>query len=145
MGDLKTIRVREAKPRDVGLFRKLWTQFLYGQKEQGSVRDEKALGLYEHLFHLYMSKEAEGIVLFVADKGVLMWGDNGPLLAYPEKTLSAWGDFSDGNPEIKAALVAHAEEWAKSNGYVNVLYETFGATVAPEGYTEIGTMFKKRL
>lgn len=145
MGDLKTIRVREARPRDIGLFRKLWTQLLAMQREQGSSRDVKALSLYEHMFNLYLSKEADGIVLFVADKGVLMWGAHGPLDVYTEKTVAAWGDYSDGRPEIKAALINHAEDWARASGYVNVLYETFGVAQEPEGYSEIGRMFKKRL
>jgi hypothetical protein len=145
MAELKNIRVREAKGRDIGLFRKLWTLLIQTQCEQGSGRDLKALALYEHLFNRYVAKEADGIVLFVADKGVLMWGDHGPLDVYAEKTVASWGDYSDGNPEIKTALLAHAEEWAKSCGYVNVLYETFGAQQAPEGFCEIGTMFKKRL
>lgn len=145
MAELKNIRVREAKGRDIGLFRKLWTQFLETQRTQGSGRDVKALALYEHLFNSYVAKEADGIVLFVADKGVLMWGEHGPLDIYTEKTVAAWGDYSDGNPDIKAALLVRAEEWAKSVGYVHVLSEAFGTAGAPEGYDEIGRMFKKRL
>lgn len=145
MSELRNIRVRPAKMRDLGLFRKLWTQLLEAQARQGSLRDAKAMTLYELLFNQYLEQKLNGTVLFVADQGVLMWGDHGPLDVYKEKTVAAWGDFSNGNPSIKAALLEKAEEWAKDQGYVNVLYEIYGNAGVPEGYVELGRMLKKRL
>lgn len=145
MSELRNIRVRPAKLRDLGLFRKLWTQLLAAQATQGSLRDTKSMALYELLFNQYIEQKLNGTVLFVADQGVVMWGDHGPMDVYKEKTVAAWGDFSNGNPFIKAALLEKAEEWAKSQGYVNVLYEIYGKAGAPEGYVDFGRMLTKRL
>jgi len=75
----KKIRVREAKPRDLGLFRKLWVEFLKEQSEKGSfiLNTEHNLRVYEAVFNLYTEKTIPGTVLFIAEDAVLMWGQAG--------------------------------------------------------------------
>ena len=52
---IKNPRVRVAKPRDVGLFRKLWKLFLEEQKEMGGVilPNEQNLEIFTNLFKIY--------------------------------------------------------------------------------------------
>jgi hypothetical protein len=53
MPELKNIRVREAKTRDRGLFRKLWKKFMEEQAGKGELilPNEKNLDFYTSLFN----------------------------------------------------------------------------------------------
>lgn len=121
MPQLKNIRVREAKDRDIGLFKKLWLELLVDQEKAGSVvrADEQTLSFYETLFNAYLNHNLPGTVLFVADKAVLMWGDSGSPLSYPEKTVTAWGHYvvPESNPRIEEKLILTATEWAREQGF----------------------------
>ena len=86
MAELKKIRVREARPRDVGLFRSLWSQFLREQQEAGSIirgDSEKNLEIFTNVFKTYVDKEASeydqhnGIALFIGEVAVLLVGASG--------------------------------------------------------------------
>ena len=146
MAELKRLRVREAQSRDIGLFRKLWTELLNAQRGQGSVTQasEKTMVLYEALFNTYVENHLEGVVLFVADKGVLMWGEN-TSIEYDDKTLIAWGDFGSAVEGVKEALIERAEEWAIEHEYKGILRQSFGTVVPSKGYKEIGTLLFKTL
>lgn len=77
MADLKNIRVRKAKPTDHGLFSKLWLKMLEAQHEAGStiLPNDHNLEVALQLFNAYVDGDLDGVVLFVSDVGVLMWGD----------------------------------------------------------------------
>ena len=81
MAELKKIRVREAKPRDVGLFKKLWGEFLIEQEKLGSMikGSEKNLDIYTSVFSKYVDPESgyEGVAMFIGEVAVVMAGDNG--------------------------------------------------------------------
>lgn len=90
------IRVREAKLRDKGLFRKLWSQLLEDQYEKGSqvLPSENNLDIYEVIFEKYVSGEFPGVVLFVAEDAVLMWGHTGQeALETKDKIATGWGTY----------------------------------------------------
>ena len=96
MAELKNIRVREAKERDLGLFRKLWMGLLEEQEAKGSTTKatKKTLAVFENIFQAYVEGKYEGIVLFIADKAVLMWGDSGVGIDYSKgKIASGWGTY----------------------------------------------------
>jgi ribosomal protein S18 acetylase RimI-like enzyme len=86
MAELKKFRVRQAKPRDVGLFKSLWSRFLAEQEGLGSIirGSERNLEIYTSVFSKYVNidpdtekPEYEGIVLFISEIAVVMAGDNG--------------------------------------------------------------------
>lgn len=129
MSELKHIRVREAKIRDIGLLKKLWTKLLEKQKEEGSIIkvNEKTLNFYENLFNVYVTGEHEGLVIFVADKGVLMWGDPGSPLDLPGKLIMAWGVYIEPEFEelIKKPLFEYALNWLKEHKFTGILTEKY--------------------
>lgn len=73
---MKKVRVRKATPRDKGLFRKLWADYLDHQHKAGSfvLANDHNLSVFEGIFDLYTQELQPGIVLFIAEDAVLMWG-----------------------------------------------------------------------
>jgi GNAT superfamily N-acetyltransferase len=107
--ELKNIRVREAKARDRGLFRKLWKKFMEEQAGKGELilPNEKNLDFYTSLFNLYVSGEVQGTVLFVADQAVSMWGDQVSYLDQkPGRGASCWGMYVE--PENRRRGISNA-------------------------------------
>jgi hypothetical protein len=73
----KSPRVRGAKPGDRNLFRKLWLEYLtesYETKDSEFKPDDFNMERYSKLFDLYVSEMFPGVVLFIGDSAVLMWG-----------------------------------------------------------------------
>lgn len=124
MPELKHIRVREAKARDIGLFKKLWLELLEEQAGKGSIirPTEKTLTFYEALFDAYVSGRFDGIVLFVADSGVLMWGDSGSPIEFPSKAVTNWGIFAD-RADVFEELETAAKKWSLENDFAAVLHQ----------------------
>jgi hypothetical protein len=139
MPELKRIRVREAKARDIGLFKKLWGEML---EKQDSVIESDS-GLYEDLFTAYTEGRLDGIVLFVADRGVLMWGSPVSPLKYPDNPVVAWGmyAFGDAAEAIEGALKEHARDWAKEN-YESLLVQVPGASSGMDGLEPVATILQ---
>jgi hypothetical protein len=135
MSGVKKLRVREAKARDVGLFRKLWADFLRDQVEQGAkVADNaRSLKFFEKLFEIYVMGAYEGTALLVADKGILMWGDAGSPIEYTAgKTAIAWGSYVapvENRVEIYAALETRALEVLREKNFKGVTRSVFQAEV----------------
>lgn len=75
--EIKRIKVRKAKPGDHGLFKSLWMELLEAQAELGStiIPNEHNVEAVMSLFNAYVSGDLDGVVLFVANVGVLMYGD----------------------------------------------------------------------
>jgi len=77
-------RVRNAKEGDRNLFRKLWKDYLteaYNSKDSEIQPDDFNLDRYSMFFDFFVSGQLPGIVLFIGDSAVLMWGgfgDNDP-------------------------------------------------------------------
>ena len=107
---MKKARVRNATVRDAGLFQKLWFQMLVAQSESGNIiyANEHNLDIYLGLFEAYVEEEAAGVVLFVADTGVLMWGEAGSPFetAVGLKPCTGWGQFV--SPEARGKGVLDA-------------------------------------
>jgi len=135
MSGVKKIRVREAKARDVGLFRKLWADFLQDQAGKGAkVADSaRSLKFFEKLFEIYVMGAYEGTVLLVADKGILMWGDAGSPIEYKDgKTAMGWGEYVvpvENEAEIRDALETKAIEILREQGFKGVTRAVFHADV----------------
>lgn len=135
MSGVKKIRVREAKARDLGLFRKLWAEFLQDQAGKGAkVADSaRSLRFFEKLFDIYAAGAFEGTVLLVADKGILMWGDAGSPVEYKDgKTAMAWGSYVvpvENEAAIYEALETKAIEVLLEQGFKGVTRAVFQADV----------------
>lgn len=98
MAELKKIRVRAAKPRDIGLFKKLWGDFLKEQETLGSMikGSERNLDIFTTIFTKYVEeKDYEGVALFIGEVAVLMAGDNGTQaeLTIGHKPANVWGIY----------------------------------------------------
>jgi ribosomal protein S18 acetylase RimI-like enzyme len=102
MPALKKPRVREAKPRDIGLFRKLWKLYLEDQVEQGGVilPTEDNLEVYVNIFKMYVDEDipedaqTDGVVLFIGEVAMIMWGDSDSVVETTMgKTAYAWGVY----------------------------------------------------
>lgn len=129
---MKKIRVRKAKERDLGLFRKLWKPYMEeenggGNPVQGSDRN---VAFYEQLFKKYTSGEWPGCCLFVGEDGVLLWGYGGqrPLdLDWDAARLAhGWGVYV--RPEsrkngISRALYEAGREEMRQLGFERVMGE----------------------
>jgi ribosomal protein S18 acetylase RimI-like enzyme len=118
MAEMKNIRVRDAKVRDIGLFRSLWSRCINELKDKdkfpsSSVKD--SMEFFENLFNLY-TESSDGFVLFVADKGVLVAGK-----AEAEKdTAQIFGVYvapNDKSQEISKALLGEAKSRLEENKY----------------------------
>jgi GNAT superfamily N-acetyltransferase len=93
---VKKIRVRVAKERDLGLFRKLWREFLVEHYEVGSkVLVDENMPLFEQIFNMYVSGEEKGVVLFVGECAVAMWGTPGEMSIRTEldPIATGWGIY----------------------------------------------------
>jgi GNAT superfamily N-acetyltransferase len=104
---MKKIRVREAKPRDRGLFKKLWKLYLEEEHERGGVvlPTDENVEVAATLFDRYLGEDFDGVVLFVADKAVLMYGDAGMFYKTSlGKVATPWGIYVD--PEVRNLSVA---------------------------------------
>jgi hypothetical protein len=141
MPELKKIRVREAKARDIGLFKKLWLELLEKQHSEGSVvlAGDQTLAFYEALYTAYIDGRFEGVIFFVADKGVLMWGDSGSPLQYPGKTVTAWGHMAH-DDKINEALLEAADTWAKEKGFEGIIAQTPVQVPPSDGFTPFAAL-----
>ena len=143
MPELKKIRVREAKARDIGLFKKLFAGFLEKAAKEGSpvLASEKSLSMYESLFDVYLSpdSEYEGVILFVADVGVLMCGDAGIPLDHSGKPLTLWGIHVTADPPeaVREALQQRAMEWAKEHEFTGVFMDSYRDSEPIEGFESV--------
>jgi GNAT superfamily N-acetyltransferase len=117
MGDMKKIRVRKAKASDHGLFKKLWMELLQAQNELGStvISDEQSIEPVMQLFTAIIDGDLDGVVLFVADAGVLMYGDAGnPMhLTVGEKVAYGYGHYVRPDARGKGILDAMITEAVK--------------------------------
>jgi ribosomal protein S18 acetylase RimI-like enzyme len=127
MSELKHIRVREAKPRDIGLFKKLWSAYLKEQSELGNLVEASDFNLevYANIFKMYIDPNHEapldGAVLFVADKGVIMWGSPGASLETKLGVLAqGWGQYVTPDARqsgIATAMVAEMIKKLRERGF----------------------------
>ena len=114
MGELKRIRVRKATMRDSGLFKKLWLKMMEEQHAAGSLvlPNEANLAVMVNLFEKYVTDELDGVVLFVSNVGVLMYGDMGhPFeLSVGDRVAFGWGQFVAEENRGKGVLDKMVEE-----------------------------------
>ena len=118
MPELKNIRVREAKPRDVGLFKKLWRKYMEQQQDLGSpiLASDSNLELMTKFFDAYVDPESsvDGVVLFIADVAVIMWGDTGSYFETSYgKTAYGWGIYVESEHRGKGMSKMLYEEMFK--------------------------------
>jgi GNAT superfamily N-acetyltransferase len=100
MAKTKKIKVREAKPGDRNLFKKLWLEYLqesYENSRSDVLPIEENIEVFAHIFDQYIDKESgfDGIVLFIAEDAILMWGTQGApaLKTHWEKIANGWGTY----------------------------------------------------
>lgn len=125
-GKPKKIKIRDAKLRDVGLFTKLWKQYLESNEKLGAAitAAERNLVTPAFLFEQYVSGRLSGIVLFVADYAVLMAGEGPAPIDYNcGKVAIIWGLYvMDGKDEgIGAEIVQTALRVLKQKGFDSAL------------------------
>lgn len=90
-------RVREARLEDIGLFKMLWSEFMEVNQSKGSpvIASESNLEFYCGLFTLYLEEQFPGVVLFIGEDAVLIWGSAGD--AHMETTVGhqamGWGTY----------------------------------------------------
>jgi ribosomal protein S18 acetylase RimI-like enzyme len=141
---VKKIRVRESKIRDLGLFRSLWKKYL-NDPENSDVLvtpDKQAEEVFEGLFKVYTASEAEGIVLFVGEVGVLMAGTLNTNVNYRTgNTAHIWGAFVREDARgrgIAKELFKVAKEKLKELGFESVTLalpsNNLRTTVAAKGF-----------
>lgn len=124
---VKKFRVREGKPRDKGLFRKLWKAFLKENSEQGHwiLPNSGNLDVATFYFDKYVNKEAEGVVLFVAQNAVLMWGEDlSPITTIFEKAAQGWGTYVDPDHRkngMSAEMRKQGKEKLRELGFTHVV------------------------
>ena len=123
----RKIRVRDAKPRDIGLFKKLWRANLEENEALGSIvaSTEKNLATVEATYNLYTSGELDGFAFFVGDYGVLLVGATGAAVEHNcGKTAMLWGMFVREDKRkggVATALVTEAKKRLKAAGFDTVL------------------------
>lgn len=102
MSELKKPRVRLAKPRDIGLFKKLWRLYLEEQTENGSLLlpVEENVDVFANIFRMYIDPtipedaQKDGVVLFISDVAFIMWGDSGDMVKTKlGRTAYLWGVY----------------------------------------------------
>lgn len=127
MSSNRKIRVRDAKPRDIGLFKKLWLDNLKENEKAGSIvaTTEKNLAMIEATYNLYTSGELDGFALFVGDYGVLLAGATGAAVEHNcGKTAMLWGMFVREDKRkggVATALVEEAKKRLKVTGFDSVI------------------------
>ena len=129
----KKIRIREAKPRDTGLFRKLWKAYLESNEKAGSAvcpTDKNIIGP-EGLFARYVKDPSvegwvsplDGVVLFVADYAIFMAGQAGTNIDYNcGKVANLWGVYVQPGKDVGDQLVAEGLKRLKEKGFDTVLF-----------------------
>jgi ribosomal protein S18 acetylase RimI-like enzyme len=122
MEELKNIRVREAKPRDVGLFKKLWGEYLNDPENANLLVawDETSQAAFERVFNNIVENE-EGFVFFVADKALM-------LVSYWEESVS----FKAG--KIAQILGAYVRPDARDRGIEQALLNAAKDRLESEGF-----------
>lgn len=114
MGKLKHIRVRTATMRDRGLFKSLWMKMLEEQYQAGSLvlPHDHNVDVMVNIFEKYVTEELEGVVLFVSNVGVIMYGDlvNPYKLSVGTKVAYGFGQYVAPENRGDGILDAMAEE-----------------------------------
>ena len=127
----KKIRIREAKPRDVGLFTKLWKSYLESNEKAGSVicpNDQNMAGPIL-MFERYVSADLRGVILFIADYAVLMAGEQALPLEYNcGRVANLWGAYTLPDHEIGSQLVDEGLKRLKEKGFDTVLFTRTAAS-----------------
>ena len=152
------LRVREAKPRDLGLFKKLWVQFMENQQAYDADVGvtERNIELYCNMFDHFVNNPEDGIVLFIGENAVLMWGSAGdsPFETNCGRTATAWGVFVEDKLRGKGAgdlLRQHAKKVLYDRGFDTVLGCVLKDNIhgynsnKDSGFREIGVMIRMDL
>ena len=131
MSEMKKIRVRSARPRDLGLFKKLWMEHLKEQSELGNLVEASDFNLevYSNIFKMYVDPDSEmkldGVVLFVADKAVSMWGSPGDVLETKLGVIAqGWGHYvtpDDRRAGIATAMMTEMFKKLREKGFDTVM------------------------
>ena len=104
------MRVRDAKARDIGLFRKLQAEYFADPENEGLLvePDERSAEFFDALFNTCV-EEDEGIALFVSDTGMLVASPLvTPTSLKPGRTANIW--------------FAHVSEKARDTGVEEALF-----------------------
>lgn len=125
MAEAKKVRIRDGKPRDVGLLSKLWKAYLESNEMAGSVvcSSERNLASPAIMFERYVNNESNGVVLFIADYAVFMAGESPAPIDYScGKTATLWGVYTEPGRDVKDQLIAEGFKKLKEKGFDMVLF-----------------------
>lgn len=148
----KRIKIRRAKPGDLGLFKKLWKEYLSDEKllsVGGVPPTDHNMEVFEHIFNAYVSGEFEGVVLFHAEDAVLMWGDPGGQIFESNygRQAQGWGTYvkeSARKKGISMALQRKAVNILKNMkfdtvvGQVDLENEEAFSSISKLGFVKVG-------
>ena len=108
MNEMKNIRVRKARSRDLGIFIKLWKSYLNEAYEHGSgvPPSEENIEFFRTIFNLYVNGTEKGVVLFVGEGAVLLLGTAGasPIKTDHDPVAQGWGMYVA--PELRGNKVS---------------------------------------
>lgn len=122
---MKQIRVREARERDLGLFRKLQAEFAEDPENEGTLvkYEEENCEFFDALFNMYVDS-SHGFVLFVAEWGMIVVG-----------ALRSEAKFKMG--DIANVWFAYVSQAGQKNGIEEALFEAAIEKVKEQGYNGI--------
>jgi len=130
MPELKKVRIREAKERDLGLFRKLWKAFLTEQRERGAAMlpNDHNMEMFDGLFNLYVvEKSFKGFILFVGEQAVLMAGNPGNIFETSLGEVAyGWGAYVA--PEYRGKKIGKELYAAAKEKIMEMGFDHFCAT-----------------
>ena len=122
---MKTIRVREAKSRDLGLFRKLQAEFSEDPDNANTLvkYEEDTHEFFDELFNMYVESD-NGFVLFVGEWGMIVAG-----------ALRTEAKFQMG--DVAAVWFAYVSKEGRDQGIEEALFEEMIKRIQEQGYNGI--------
>jgi ribosomal protein S18 acetylase RimI-like enzyme len=122
---MKTIRVREAKARDLGLFRKLQAEFSDDPDNANTLvkYEEETHEFFDSLFNMYVESD-NGFVLFVGEWGMIVVG-----------ALRGEAKFQMGS--VANVWFAYVSEEGRDAGIEEALFKEALSRVKDQGYNGI--------
>jgi len=122
---MKKIRVREAKPRDLGLFRKLQAEFSADPDNEGTLvkYEPETYEFFDGLFNLYVEDDS-GFILFVGEWGMIVAG-----------ALRAEAKFKMG--DVANIWFAFVSTEGRDSGIEEALFEETMKRLQEQGYNGV--------
>lgn len=120
------IKVRKAKPRDRGLFLKLYKKFAEDEYKKGSSIPvtKNNIELYGAYFDAFTSGDLDGVILIFRENAFVMYGEIGSAFDYEKKqanSFAIWVDEEYRGKGIAQILRDKAFKYLKEKGFETVI------------------------